>query len=61
MNEWNCATDHFLISDDVFHLCSGWHSHRGGGSRKKHKQINMVAIDDDKTLLRIIQDFIKLI
>ena len=56
---WSAGKDHFLLSDDRFHLFSGWHTHGTGGSRIEKKE-DSFAQQEDAMLLKIVKAFIDL-
>ena len=63
MNFWQASAgpDHFLISDNTNHLASGWHIDPAGGPRAGEKRINLIARDDDKVILAVIEKFTDLL
>lgn len=61
MQFWQASAgaDHFLVSDNSNHLASGFHSH--GTGQQPGQKIDVVALDDDKVIMAIIQKFTELI
>jgi len=61
MNVWRASAgkSHFLMSDNRFHLMSGWHTHGTGGSKKRIKTESF-AHKEDAMLLNVIKQFISL-
>ena len=58
---WACSDDHFLVSDNMFHLCSGFHAHRGGSPQKKGYTGKVVtqAMREDEWLMNVVKEFMR--
>ena len=62
MQVWRASAgkDHFLMSDNKFHLMSGWHTHGTGQSRIEEK-LESFAHKEDAMLLSVIKEFVRIV